>query len=153
MTKTKSTSKRIVSICLALMLVCGMAFCLPTTASAASPCYPGSNYLGGFTFYEYNNGSNRTIYGNQMRFCVAHKPTDNNDVYGMYVDCYRWDGVLMKEVFLRNEGTPDSDGYYFYVSDYFNISYGCDYHLTYAAHTLGTSIGRSVSCHVWYDVI
>lgn len=153
MTKTKGTSKRILSIFLALILVCGISFCIPTTASAASACYPGSNYLGSFTFYEDNTGSNRTIYGNQMRFCVAHKPTDNSYVYGMYVDCYRWDGVLMKEVFLKNIGTADSDGYYFYVSDYFNISYGCDYYLRYTAHTLGTSEGRSVSCHVWYDVI
>lgn len=160
--KIHTSSKRFISFFMSLIIVCGVAFSLPLTASAttsstystnASACYPGSNYLGSFTFTGYNNGSNRTIYGNKMRFCIAHKPADNSYVYGMYVSCYRWDGVLMKEVFLRNEGTVDSDGYYYYVSDYFNISYGVDYHLTYSAHTLGTSEQRKVSIHAWYDVI
>jgi len=171
----KKIHSRYTSALLALVMVCCTVFSLPLTASAAevapvevapevtelietaspraSACYPGSNYLGTFTFTGNNTGSNRTIYGNKMRFCIAHKPVDNQYVYNLYVACYRWDGVRMKDINVQNTGTTDADGYYFFVSDWFDISYGVDYHLYYNANTFAVGHEpRRLNIHAWYDV-
>lgn len=164
----KKNANRITSAFLALVMVCISVFGMSVTAFAESnvesadtqietrsgACYPGSNYLGTFTFNDNNTGSNRTIYGNRMRFCIAHKAGDNNPyVYNLYVACIRWDGVNMKAVNLQNYGTPDENGYYFYVSDWFNVSYGVDYHLYYLANTFAYGHEpRTVNIHAWLDV-
>lgn len=147
--------KRFLSILLTLAILCCSIFSFSLPVSAASACYLGSNYLGTFTFNGNNTGANRTIYGNRMRFCIAHKAGDSNPYYyNLFVACYRWDSVEMKHVYLQNYGSsPDSDGYYFYVSDWFDISYGVDYHLSYSANTFGVGYEpRVVNIHAWFDV-
>ena len=160
----KNLSNRAISAILALIIVFISSLTVSTASATtqvatatlvASACYPGSNYLGTFTFTESNIGSNRTIYGNRMRFCIAHKAADSSPyVYNLWVACVRWDGVKMKEVNLLNYGTePDANGYYFYVSDWFDISYGGDYHLVYHANTFASGYEpRTVNIHAWYDV-
>lgn len=150
------TSKRFINTFLALLLMLSITCSMPTTASAAttaSACNKGSNYLGEFTFTGNNIGGNRTINGRKLRFCVAHKQVDNPYHYGMYVSLVRWDNVVVATVFLNSTTDTDANGYHFFVSDWYNVAYGVDYHLEYSSSTLGTgSDPRRINCHVWFDV-
>lgn len=158
MTKTKTLKatnpKRLLSVILALIMAVSFTTISPVTASAANACNPGSNYLGHFAFTGENTGAYYTINGTKARICIAYKPVDNNYAFQLTLSCYEYGGRKVYSINRFSHGSKDSDGYYFFVSDYFNVNKGVDYRLTYSAYTQG-AVGekRRLDCHVWYDVL
>lgn len=158
MTKAKnlqiSKSKRFISILLAIIMMFSFTTVSSITASAADACIPGSNYLGTFSFTGTNWGAYRTIKGSKMRVCIAHKPVDNNTAYVLNINCLEYGGRKVLDNYIYSGGSKDSDGYYFFVSDYFNVKSGVDYRLYYHAYDQGGNGGsRRLNVHVWYDVL
>lgn len=155
-TKTlkKANPKRLLSVILALIMAVSFTTISPVTASAASACNPGSNYIGPVTFTGDYTGPYRTINGTKARICVAYKAVDNNYAYSLTLTVYEYGGRQAYHINLYNHGEKDADGYYFFVSDYFRVNKGVDYRIRYAAFTQGAvGEGRKLQCHVWYDVL
>lgn len=110
-------------------------------------------YWGPVTFYGDNTGPYHTINGNYIRVCVAIKPVDNIP-YAMsaYYRLEQWGGSMVRQ-WYRYPGadcSPDADGYYFYVSEWFNIN-SCDHRLHFDVVSTGSSQHRTASAHVWID--
>lgn len=124
-----------------------------TSGDVAVP-YATSMYLGQVKFTGQNTGSWRTVPGNHVRMCIAFKPVDGIS-YGteLYVSLYQYPSVYIGRFKCNNYTvTPDADGYYFFVSDYFNINPNSDCQLRYLATSSGTSYDpRSVDVHAWFD--
>lgn len=121
-----------------------------STVSARST----SMYLGNVTFTGTNSGAWRTVPGNYARMCIAFKPVDGKSYSTeLYVDMYQYSSKYIGSLKCTTYTTsPDSDGYYFFVSDYFKINPNSDCRLKYLATSSGTTYDpRRVSVHAWYD--
>ena len=113
-----------------------------------------SMYLGHVTFTGQNNGSWRTVPGNHVRMCIAFKPVAGISYSTeLSVSLYQYQNVYIGTLNCDDwSTTPDSDGYYFFVSDYFTINQYSDCQLRYIATSSGTSYDpRRVSVYAWYD--
>ncbi len=113
-----------------------------STVSARST----SMYLGSVTFTGTNSGAWRTVPGNYARMCIAFKPIDGISYSTeLSVDMYQYSSKYIGSLECTTYTTsPDSDGYYFFVSDYFKINPNSDCRLRYLATSSGTSF--PVSC-------
>ncbi|MGN1302436.1 MAG: hypothetical protein ACI4VO_02130 [Clostridia bacterium] len=153
-TLKNTKAKRYLSFLLTLVMAFSIIMGTHATAFAANACNPGSNYLGTFTFTGQNAGAYYTINGTKARICVAYKAVDNNYAFSLGLNVYEYGGRNVFRINLYNHGEKDSDGYYFFVSDYFSVNKGVDYRITYDAFTQG-AVGeqRRLKCHVWYDVL
>lgn len=116
-----------------------------------------SMYLGHFQFNGTNWGNWRTIGDGtptHVRMCIAFKPIDGSPYSTeLYVDLYQYSSVYRGSLHGATWMTsPDADGYYFFVSDYFNISQFSDCRMHYLATSSGTTFDpRTVDVHAWYD--
>lgn len=113
-----------------------------------------SMYLGAFTFTGTNTGKWRSVDGNYVRMCIAFKPIDGKSYSTeLFVDLYQYSSKYIGSLKCTTYTTsPDSDGYYFFVSDYFKINSGSDCRMKYTATSSGTTYDpRKVSVHAWYD--
>lgn len=122
----------------------------------------GRSYLGNFTFKNTNTGASRTMNGNQMKLSLAWKQADdwtpvnlNVKVIRTYTGTVAYEGTFD----IKNDSNgADSDGYYYYETDYFPINYGSDYHIYYDVVTapdyfqLPFGDYRSASVHTWVDL-
>lgn len=112
-----------------------------------------TDYWGSVTFTGSNTGSWHTINGNYIRVCYAIKPVDGIPYsISTYYRLEQYPGTTVNQ-WYRYPGadcSPDADGYYFYVSEWFNIN-SCDHRLYYTAVSAGSSTPRRVNCHVWID--
>lgn len=116
-----------------------------------------SMYLGHFQFTGTNTGSWKTV-GNgnarHVRMCIAFKPVDGITYSTeLYVELYQYKSVFRGKLHGATWMTsPDADGYYFFVSDYFDISPNSDCRMQYLATSSGTTFSpRTVDVHAWYD--
>ena len=112
-----------------------------------------SMYLGHVQFTGMNTGAWRTVPGNHVRMCIAYKPVDGISYStDLYVDLYQYYNVYVGTLHCTDYTTsPDADGYYFFVSDYYSIA-NSDCRLVYTATSSGTSYDpRRVDVYAWYD--
>lgn len=129
----------------------------------------GRWYLGHFTFTDNNRGNAFILNGSKVRVCVAFKKA-STDKQSSNIDLdlelhrisysggneyyhLRWG-----DRFMSSKDTPDSDGYYYFVGDWYELGTetGKPFCLYYEALTaLGQSSNgnaRSADVHVWLDV-
>lgn len=113
-----------------------------------------SMYVGHVQFTGTNTGAWRTVPGNHVRMCIAFKPVDGISYSTeLYVYLEQYPNVYIGQLKCDDYTvTPDSDGYYFFVSNYFTINPYSDCRLSYLATSSGTSYDpRMVDVHAWYD--
>lgn len=122
----------------------------------------GRTYLGNFTFKNTNTGTSRTMNGSQMKLSLAWKQADtwtpvnlNVKVIRTYTGTIAYEGTFD----IKNDSNgPDSNGYYYYETDYFPINYGSDYHIFYDVVTapdyfqLPFGDYRSADVHTWINL-
>lgn len=143
-------ARRFMSVLLVFIMLLSI---VPMGASAAQE----SNYFGHVTFTGTNTGSWHKVNPahTKARMCVAFKVIDGKSYStDLYVNAQQYPGVARgSRLWCKNyNATPDSGGYYYYVSEWFTISKGSDIRLTYTATSSGTSYDpRRVDCHVWVD--
>ena len=113
-----------------------------------------SVYFGEVTFTGDNWGAWHELGDyTQARMCIAFKPIDSDIAASLETTAYQYPNVLRRTMYQYTSNTPDENGYYFTVSDYFNISPNSDMRLRYSAASHGGGpLQRRVSVHAWVDV-
>lgn len=115
-----------------------------------------SMYLGHVQFTGENYGAWRTVGGGtatHVRMCIAFKPTSSGPSVEMPVILQQYPHVDRGQLYCTTYTTsPDADGYYFFVSNYFTISQYSDCRLHYNAMNSNTIYEpRTVDVHAWFD--
>lgn len=130
----------------------------PTTGLVAAPTSANetSVYFGQVTFTGSNTGAWHTLPegSKEARLCVAFKSVDDIPyLTQLMVAAYQYPDLLRQRIYLRDDKTPDEDGYYFSVGDYFPITPN-DMRIMYTATSFGNGFpqDRRVSVHLWVDV-
>lgn len=148
----RNKTRKYISILLSLAFVLCLAF--PSGAMAES-FGTGDHYWGGVTFTGENGGSYKTIYGNHLKVKVAFKAVDSSPYsYTLNLNLLEYPGYgVFNRTYTSWGTTPDSDGYYYYESEWFDIDYGVDYRFWYTANSSCNCVDpRRLTVYIWIEV-